>query len=136
MRLPFFLKRLHTMAGEAGVRIIDRCAFREPLLEDGRVAGVKAVRDGAEMDFRARLTVDASGTACAVRSALPASLGVETFGLGPSDVLFVTLRYIRWIGATGPAPSRAQRLAVLQGLLQPLLLGARGHPGGGAAWFL
>lgn len=96
MRLQPFLKRLHAMAGEAGASILYGCAFREPLVEDGRVAGVKAFVDGGEVTLRARLTADASGTAAVVRTALPPSLGVEGFRLRPADALYVILRYIRW----------------------------------------
>jgi digeranylgeranylglycerophospholipid reductase len=96
MRLPPFLRRLHALAEEAGVRIIDRCAFREPLLEEGRLAGVEADLRGEPATFHARLTVDASGTAAVLRRSLPASSGMETFPLGPGDLLYVILRYIRW----------------------------------------
>jgi flavin-dependent dehydrogenase len=96
MRLPPFLQRLHALAEGAGVRIIDRCAFREPLIEDGKLAGVKAVVDGEDVIYRARLTADASGIASVLRTALPASSGVEAFPLSPTDLLYVTLRYIRW----------------------------------------
>lgn len=96
MRLAPFLRRLHALAEEAGVRIIDGCTCKEPLLEEGRLAGVKADLRGEPVDLRARLTVDASGSASAVRRFLPASIGVETFALGPADLLYVILRYIRW----------------------------------------
>jgi hypothetical protein len=60
------------------------------------VVGVRAVKGGEDVEYRARLTVDASGTTAVLRTALPPSLGVETFRLGPEDVLYVVLRYIRW----------------------------------------
>jgi digeranylgeranylglycerophospholipid reductase len=96
MRLPLFLRRLHHLAEEAGVRIIDRCTFREPLLEEGRLAGARADLRGEPATFHARLTVDASGTASVVRRSLPACSGMENFPLGPGDLLYVVLRYIRW----------------------------------------
>ena len=96
MRLPLFLKRLHSLAEGAGAFIVDGCAVREPLIEGGSVVGVRAEKGGEGVEYRARLTVDASGTAAVLRTALPPSLGVETFRLGPEDVLYVVLRYIRW----------------------------------------
>lgn len=96
MRLPLFLKRMHSLAEEAGVLLVDGCVAREPLIEEGSVVGVGAEKDGKAFQYRARLTVDASGTAAVLRTALPARLGVETFRLGAEDVLYVVLRYIRW----------------------------------------
>ncbi len=96
MRFPLFLRRLHGMAEEAGARIMDGCAFREPLMKGGKLAGVRAERGGREVELRARLTVDASGVAAALRTSLPDSMGLETFRPGPDDLLYVVLRYIRW----------------------------------------
>lgn len=96
MRLPTFIERLHAMAKEAGVRFFYGSEFLEPLVEGGKLAGVRARAGGEEVSLRARLTADASGIPAVVRTALPPSLGVETFRPGPGDLLYVVLRYIRW----------------------------------------
>lgn len=96
MRLPLFLRRLHGLVEESGAQIMDGCVFREPLVEEGKLVGVRMERGGRVGELRSRLTVDASGVTAALRTSLPASLGVETFRPGPEDLLYVVLRYIRW----------------------------------------
>ncbi len=96
MRLTPFIQRLQREAEAAGAQLVDRCEFRESLLEKGRLCGVRVLREGESMEYRARLVVDASGTSAAVRTSLPPDFGVETFALGPGDVMYTILRYIRW----------------------------------------
>ncbi|MBF0688249.1 MAG: tryptophan 7-halogenase [Cellulomonas sp.] len=48
-------------ARDLGVRVVERATVVAPLLEDGRVAGVRAEVDGEPQEVRAPLTVDASG---------------------------------------------------------------------------
>lgn len=96
MRFGPFLNYLHDYAKKRGAVFIDECEFREVIFENGSIVGVRAERKGKKEMFRARLTVDSTGTASAVRKSLPASLNVETFAVGPEDVLYVILRYISW----------------------------------------
>lgn len=104
MRLTPFLRRMHILAESAGAEIFDRRTFKEPLFEGGELAGIGVEHEGKTHTIRARLVVDASGTAAAVRTSLPDGYGVENFRLGPGDVLYVVLRYIRWKDPTKPHP--------------------------------
>ncbi len=104
MRLTPFIQRLQREAEAAGALLVDNCEFKEPLLEGGRLSGVRAFSAGESVEYRARLVVDASGTTAAVRTSLPPDFGVETFALGPGDVMFTVLRYIRWKDPQSPHP--------------------------------
>jgi flavin-dependent dehydrogenase len=134
IRLPVFLRRMHTLLEETGASIAFNCSFVEPIFEEGRITGVRAERDGAEMECRARLVVDASGTTAVVRRSLPPEYGVETFKLGPHDVMYVLLQYIKWSRPGEPYPpflhSYSYHLAWLgpAGIEHAAILGV-GQPG-------
>lgn len=60
------------MANNHGADIIDKHTVIAPIIEDGFVKGVKANRgDGTYVEFRAKVTVDASGATGVVRTKLP-----------------------------------------------------------------
>lgn len=70
------LRRLQNLAGEAGVRIFDRCRAGELSFESDRPAELSALSRGPrggsrERRFRARLFVDASGLSGALRRQIP-----------------------------------------------------------------
>src|SRR5262249_22190652 len=55
---------LLTRARELGVRVVEEATVKEPVLEEGRVVGVRyALRGDQALEARARMTVDASGQA-------------------------------------------------------------------------
>lgn len=61
-----FDELLLTRAGELGATVLQEAVFRESIVEDDRVVGVRYTHEGQTHEARARLVVDASGQARAV----------------------------------------------------------------------
>jgi flavin-dependent dehydrogenase len=55
--------RLLLRARETGVQVLENATCSGVLFEDGRVRGVRLKVDGEELEFRARVTIDATGRA-------------------------------------------------------------------------
>jgi len=104
IRLPLFLQRMHGLLESEGVRLEFECGFKELVYENGKIVGAIAEKGGESIEFRARLVVDASGKPAVVRTSLPREYGVETFKLGPNDVMYVLLDYIKWAKPDEPHP--------------------------------
>ncbi len=104
IRLPLFLERLHGILESEGVKIEYKCKFIELVYQNKKIVGLVAEKNGEKVEFRSRLIVDASGTVAAVRTSLPPEYGVETFKLGPNDVMHVLLQYIKWSKPDEPHP--------------------------------
>jgi len=64
-----------------------------PIVEEGAVTGVHAVREGQALEIRGRIVVDASGIEGVLRTKLPEVLGVETDSITAEDTLFVCLEF-------------------------------------------
>lgn len=54
-------KILLDYAREHGAEVWEGCQVREPIVEGGRVVGIRAIRDGREIEVRAPVTVGADG---------------------------------------------------------------------------
>lgn len=101
MRKPAFQRRMHRYVVEAGGEILERVEVTEPLIEDGFVVGVRAMRcselaegqDGEPLEVRGRIVVDASGINSVVRTRLPDDFGVENDSIRDEDTLFVCLEF-------------------------------------------
>jgi len=104
VRLPLFLERVHTLLESEDVRIEFDCKSVEPIFEGNRIRGVTTEKNGELIEFRAGMIVDASGKAAVIRRALPSEYGVETFALGPNDVMHVLLQYLKWQKPNEPYP--------------------------------
>jgi digeranylgeranylglycerophospholipid reductase len=72
MHKPAFQRRMHRCVREAGGEILDQIEVTEPIVEDGFVVGVRAVRDDEPLVASGRIVVDASGINSVVRTRLPA----------------------------------------------------------------
>ncbi|MCG2869295.1 MAG: NAD(P)/FAD-dependent oxidoreductase [Vulcanisaeta sp.] len=73
-------------AESAGAHIFDGYKVQGPIIENGKVSGVKVLRpDGAVEEFRAKVVIDASGAAAVIRSRLPRGWWVSE-PLLPEDV--------------------------------------------------
>ncbi|MHA1509810.1 MAG: NAD(P)/FAD-dependent oxidoreductase [Promethearchaeota archaeon] len=96
VRLTPFLNRMYKVLEADGVRLEFSCLFKRILYQDGRIIGILTEKDGIETEFHARVIIDASGKIAALRTALPEDYGVETFKLGPNEVMYVLLQYIKW----------------------------------------
>lgn len=80
-------------AVEAGAEVEFSAAFKEFILRDGVIKGVRyQTADGMQEVF-ARTVVDCSGSAAVGRTALPSWYGVETFSLADDEMFYVILRY-------------------------------------------
>jgi len=104
IRLSFFLQRMYNVVESDGGKFEFNCKFTELIFENRKIVGLLAEKNGAKIEFRARLVVDASGTSGTIRTSLPADYGVETFKLGPNDVMYVLLQYIKWSKPDEPSP--------------------------------
>ena len=91
LHLPLFIRRLRKSALEAGAVFRFSTAFRKLRYENGRIAGI-VTSDGEEIP--ARLVVDASGIAAAVRRTVQDPF-MESFETGPRDKFYVLLKYVK-----------------------------------------
>jgi len=103
-RLPLFLQRMYGVVGSDGVQFEFACEFKELTFEKNRIVGAKVEKDTEEFEISARLVVDASGIACAVRSILPVDYGMETWKYDSHNRFFVILNYIKWKNPDEPHP--------------------------------
>lgn len=89
--------RLNRWAAEAGAELVYGASFRAPEYgESGKICGVWYEKDGQTVSVRAKLVADCSGIPSVVRTALPEDYGVETFPIGPEDMFYVNLRYVKF----------------------------------------
>jgi electron-transferring-flavoprotein dehydrogenase len=93
MHKPSFHQRMHRLTVESGGEILEQVEVERPIVEDGYVVGVQAVRDGQPLEVRGRIVVDASGIEGVVRTRLPEEIGVETDSITAEDTLFVCLEF-------------------------------------------
>jgi len=89
--MPAFVQRLHGYVRQAGGRIIDHARVEDAIIDNGFCCGVRGTCAGEPFEARARITVDASGTAGAVRTRLPDGFGVENCPLPPEQTFFCAL---------------------------------------------
>jgi flavin-dependent dehydrogenase len=93
MHKPAFHQRMHLYVREAGGEILEQTEVTDPIIEDRFLVGVRALQDSSPLEARGRIVVDASGIDGAVRTRLPAELGVETDTISGDDTLFVCLEF-------------------------------------------
>ncbi len=105
MNMPAFIRRLQEYARRAGVRMVDKARVTQPIVEDGRLTGLKVDFDGVEGEARANLIVDASGLTGAVRTRLPDDFGVENQPVPADRCLYVCLELRTDIPAGFPTGS-------------------------------
>ncbi len=104
VRLPLFLQQIFVLAESEGVKFNFNCKFVELIFENNRIIGIKARKENQEIIYKSRIVVDASGTRAVVRTSLPPNYGIETWKLGPNDVMFVPIRYFKWKHPDQPHP--------------------------------
>ena len=104
IRLSYFLQRMYKLAEADGTRFEFETKFVDLIFEDKKIVGILVEKDGDSIDYRSRIVIDASGTVGAIRTKLPANYGIETFKLGPDDVMYVLLQYIKWSKPEEPYP--------------------------------
>jgi flavin-dependent dehydrogenase len=110
MYMPAFIQRMHSYARQAGADILENAEVQDVIMEDGRLVGVSGTHAGQSFEGRARLVVDASGLAAAIRTRLPASFGVENQRVPPDDCFFVCLEFRTAVPLGFPAGSNSYML--------------------------
>ena len=105
VRFPLFLQQMFDLAESNGVKFTFGCKFVETIFENNRITGIKAIKENREIIYKSRIVIDASGINAVVRRSLPPKYGIETWKLGPNDVMFVPIRYIKWKHPDQPHPS-------------------------------
>lgn len=87
-------RMLVSEAEKAGVDIYLETYVRNPVLEDGKLVGVKAVRGDEEILFKAKVIVDATGTSGVLRRRLPKEWPVNE-PLKPVDMNIAYRRIVK-----------------------------------------
>lgn len=75
-------QHLAEQASLAGAVILTNTTVKAALLENGKLCGVRAVRNGIRTDFKARLVIDASGFGGVIARQMGLAKPVESFGNG------------------------------------------------------
>ncbi len=96
LKLQTMLQRLYGLLDAHGVDLQFSCVFKKPIFENGKITGVVAEKHGEKVYYSARIIIDASGTPGVLRTALPDDYGVETRNLTREDVIYVTMRTVKW----------------------------------------
>ena len=89
--LPLFIKRLRKKACGVGVDFIFNEKFKELLYKDNKISGL-VTESG--LIVNAKLVVDASGIPSVVRKQINSPF-METFTIGPKDMFYVLLKYVK-----------------------------------------
>ena len=104
VRLSYFLQRMYKVIESDGVTLKFSCKFLDLIFENDKIIGVTIEENGQKNDLKTRLVIDASGTSGVIRTNLPPEYGVEIFKLGPQDVMYVLLQYLKWSKPEDPHP--------------------------------
>ncbi len=105
VRLTPFLNKTYKILESDGIKLVFSTEFKEIIFEDNKIVGLFAESGGNRQEYRARLIIDASGKPAVIRTSLPEDYGIETFELGPNDVMYVLLEYIKWKYPDKPHPA-------------------------------
>jgi len=97
MRLPKFMQRLYTYTAGFGVEYEFETRFVDFICgEDGKICGARLQKKSGEaIDVKSRIVVDCSGIPSVARTKLPSTSAVENFEIGPRDMFYVRLRYVK-----------------------------------------
>lgn len=104
VRLTPFLNRMYKVLEFDGVKLEFSCSFKESIFKDNKIVGILAEKSGTTIEYYGKMVIDASGKDAVIRTSLPEDYGIETFKLGPNDVMYVLLQYIKWINPNKPHP--------------------------------
>lgn len=96
MRFQFFIQRLIKLAEADGVQFQFLSNYKEPIIKENKLIGVKFERDSNIIEAFGKLIVDATGSSAIVRRSLPLDFGVETFKIEDDEKMYVIQRVIQW----------------------------------------
>ncbi len=102
--LPLFFQRMYKILESDGVQFEFSCRFKELIFENERIIGAMVEKEKNIHEISARLVIDASGIASAVRTTLPSDYGVDTWKYDSTNRFFVILHYIKWLKPDEPHP--------------------------------
>lgn len=89
--------RMNLWAMEAGADILYGTPCKGLVLdENGQVCGVRYNWQGEMRTAHTHLVADCSGVASVVRCDLPPNFGIENAPISAEELLYVSLRYVRW----------------------------------------
>ncbi len=92
-----YVTQLIDWACSYGAKILYNANYTAPIYEENTVVGVKAVVDGEEKEFHAKLVADCSGIPSVVRRSLKADSVIEGFEITDEDMFYVILRYVNYL---------------------------------------
>lgn len=87
--------RLNEWAESFGAEIEYEAQFKEFVLTDGKIVGLKYKKRGRIHRLDASVVVDCSGIPAVGRRSLPDGYGIERFALQGDDMFYVVLRYVK-----------------------------------------
>jgi flavin-dependent dehydrogenase len=96
MRFQFYIHRLIRIAEKNKVQFEFLTEYKEPIIKENHLVGVKVNQQGSIKDFYGRLIVDATGSSAIVRTSLPNDFGVENFKIEDDEKMYVIQRVIQW----------------------------------------
>jgi len=108
MRFHFFIQRLIGLAEETNVHFQFSTEYKEVLIKDNHIIGIKVEKEGNVQEFLGKLIVDATGSSAVVRSSLPKDFGVETFKIEEDEKMYVIQRVIQWKNPDEPHPGTGE----------------------------
>ncbi|NHJ24498.1 MAG: FAD-dependent oxidoreductase [Candidatus Lokiarchaeota archaeon] len=108
MRFQFFIQRLIGLAEENNVHFQFSTEYKEVLIKDNHIIGIKVEKEGNIQEFLGKLIVDATGSSAVVRSSLPKNFGVETFKIEEDEKMYVIQRVIQWKNPDEPHPGTGE----------------------------
>jgi flavin-dependent dehydrogenase len=96
MRFHFFIQRLIDIAEETNVKFEFSTEYKEPIIKENNLIGVRVNQQGTFKDIYGKLIIDATGTSAVVRTSLPNDFGVENFEIQDDEKMYVIQRVIQW----------------------------------------
>lgn len=97
MHMHAYTLRMNRWAKEAGAEIRYETSFREFLWKNGKIVGARIENAKETAEVEAALVADCTGIPSVARTKLPDGYGVENFAIGPEDMFYVILRYVRYL---------------------------------------
>lgn len=89
-----YIMRMHSEAIAAGAEIVYGAPFEDFIYDDnGRIIGITY---GGGKQAYAKIVADCSGIPSVARRKLPDGYGVENFEIGPRDMFYVILYYVKY----------------------------------------
>lgn len=113
--LPPFLKRLRAWCEELDVTFMYETEFKEFIYEGNRIVGARALKNGETIAFSSRLVADCSGIPAVARRKLRKPTTVPDFEVGPREMMYVMLEYVKLSHPERDLPKCAEHWAYYKG---------------------